>query len=276
MNCFQIIKSILDEEYDQIPGNEIEKDARINEACKVLSQDYKQLLAGKNVSYLNPITRFAYIYTYVTCHANLVCTLINEYKNLGEIFDAQKVKIACIGGGPGSDFLGIIKYVMTKNKSPNITFNICDREKTWAESWNGVDDKVEHELRTSTSYLSLDVTVPDDWKHHTKYFQSDLFTMIYFMSEVFALRESADDYFNNLFRQAKVGAVFLFVDNNNPNFYNWFDKLAMTHNIDIIERKECRMNMPLNEEKSDLGRYFIKFNNPRLTANVAYRIARKK
>jgi hypothetical protein len=110
VNCFQIIKSVLDEAYSQIPGNEEEKDSLIKAAIDYLSGEYKRLLDGIQIDYSNPITRFAYIYKYVTSHANLVCTIIENSDELNMIFDQEKVNVACIGGGPGSDFLGILKY----------------------------------------------------------------------------------------------------------------------------------------------------------------------
>jgi hypothetical protein len=36
MNCFQIIKSVLEEAYVQIPGDEAEKDEVINDALEYL------------------------------------------------------------------------------------------------------------------------------------------------------------------------------------------------------------------------------------------------
>jgi hypothetical protein len=78
MNCFQIIKSVLDEAYSQIPGDEVSKDNDIKEAIKYLRKEYTNLLNSNNITYSDPITRFAYIYTYVTSHANLVCTLIER------------------------------------------------------------------------------------------------------------------------------------------------------------------------------------------------------
>lgn len=276
MNCFQIIKSVLDEAYNEIPGTEAVIDREINDALEYLRNEYSRLLTENAITYSDPITRFAYIYVYVTSHANLVWTLIENNNNLGKIFNNQQVKVACIGGGPGSDFLGIIKYLIKNKKSPKISFQLCDREKTWAESWSDVDGKVDPGLRISTSYLPLDVTNPQDWTNYTKYFQSDLFTMIYFMSEVYAEREEADEYFSNLFSQAKSESLFLFVDNNKAEFYDWFDKLAENHNIKIIDKDETIMNVPFDEQKSDLGIYLEKFDYPKLRANVAYRIAKKE
>lgn len=243
---------------------------------KLLRDKYSQLLEQNEICYSNPITRFAYIYAAVRSHANLVCTIINNYLIFSHLFDSERVNVACIGGEPGSDFLGIIKYLRKNIKFSYVKFHLCDREKTWAESWSDVDDKLDAQFRISTSYLPLDVVDSDDWKPHQKYFHSDLFTMIYFMSEVFALRDSANEYFDNLFEQAKLGSLFLFVDNNNPEVYGWFDRLAQIHNINMIESNETQMRIPFDEQKSDLGIYIEKFTYPKLGANVAYRIGRKE
>lgn len=66
MNCFQIIKSVLDEAYSQIPGDENEKDEKIQGALEYLRGEYSRLLVECTIDYKDPIIRFAYIYAYVT------------------------------------------------------------------------------------------------------------------------------------------------------------------------------------------------------------------
>jgi hypothetical protein len=71
----------------------------------------------------------------------------------------------------------------------------------------------------------------------------------------------------------------LFIDNNDSNFYNWFDKLANEHNITIIKSHTESKSLPFDEQKKDLAIYFEKFQdvgNPKITANIAYRIGRKE
>ncbi|ELS32416.1 MULTISPECIES: hypothetical protein [Pseudanabaena] len=276
MNCFQIIKFVLDEAYNQIEGNESEKDESISEALVYLRDQYSKLLTGVTIDYSHPITRFAYIYAYVTSHANLVNTIIDKSSDLSVLFDKEKVTVTCLGGGPGSDFLGILKYLMLNSKNPRVSFKICDKEKAWLDSWEGVDNMVDPKFRISTSYNSIDVTEPEDWQSLKNYFQSsDLFTMIYFMSEVQALRDKADEFFANLFEKAKSGALFLFVDNNIPEFYDWFDELADEFGVEILKSRRENILAPIHEEKKDLGEYYKKFGSPKIRANVAYRIARK-
>ena len=167
MNCFQIINSVLNDAYREIQGTEEEKDCLIKEAFQYLSDEYVNLSISTGINYNDPITRFAYIYKYVTSHANLVNTIIKGSQTLVDVFEKDKLNIACIGGGPGSDFLGILKYLMINDKKPLIRFQLCDKEKTWIESWSDVDDKIDPEFRISTHYLPLDVTDPTDWKDLT-------------------------------------------------------------------------------------------------------------
>jgi hypothetical protein len=44
MNCFQVIKSVLEQEYNQIPGCERQKDAAIRSALKQLREYHQRLL----------------------------------------------------------------------------------------------------------------------------------------------------------------------------------------------------------------------------------------
>jgi hypothetical protein len=275
MNVFQLIKTVLDEAYEAIPGSEAKKDAAISASLERLSAQYKKLLTAGCLDYSDPATRFAYIYRYTTSHANLVYSLFGRSKHLSSLADREKLVLACIGGGPGSDFLGILKYCMKQGKKPQLKCQILDRDPAWGESWSDVDDKVDSEFRISTVFHPFDVTNEATWKPFVKHFSSDLFTMIYFVSEVYAMREKANSYFHQLFANIQPGAYVLFIDNNSNEFYDWFDQLAEAHGIKIIEKREGDEGLPIHEEKKDLGVYFQKFGNPKITANIAYRIATK-
>lgn len=276
MNCFQLIKTVLDEAYDAIPGSEAEKDAAIEEALKDLSREYKNLLNKGCLDYSDPSRRFAYIYKYSTSHANIVYGKITEHKALKELFDREKLTISCIGGGPGSDFLGVMKYCLRAEKTVELKCQILDRDPAWSESWSDVDDKIESTFRISTTYQPLDVADHSSWRTFSKHFNADFFTLIYFMSEVYAIRERANDYFAALMANMKPGALLLYVDNNDSRFTDWFDKLAKDAGLEVIKSGMGFDQMPFHEDKSDLEPYYGKFTpDPKLKSNVAYRIVRK-
>lgn len=279
MECFQVIKTVLDEVCSDIPGSENEKDKLINERLGYLKASYADLMNPnrKRLDYRDPATRFAYIYRYVTSHADMVCRRIKRCAELGELFKTDWVDVTCVGGGPGSDFLGILKYMMSVDSKTTLKCYLFDHEQAWNESWSDVDKKVQGcAFRISTAFQQFDVLQQETWELQKKSLQSDLFTMVYFLSEVWTLRDGAEPFFNNLFASAKTGALFLFIDNDHEAFYGWFDKLAAENGVEPIESEETSEQVGVDEDKEDLGEYYKKFGYPKLTAKIAYRICVKK
>jgi hypothetical protein len=266
---------VLDEAYSEIPGDEDAKDKKIRHAHSELSQAYANLTVDGCLDYSDPCRRFAYIYKYTTSHANMVSYVIKRSAPLRALFQEEKVAISCIGGGPGSDFLGILKYCMNEEITPELKCRIFDRDPAWAESWDDVDDKIGLPFRISTSFQSLDVTDSSSWKPFKKYFGSDLFTLIYFMSEVYAKRTEAEPYFLEMMSRAKAGALILYIDNSSPQFHEWFEKLADESGFKIILSDAELYTLPFEEEKKDLQPYYDKFEDPKIQSKVAYRVAVK-
>ena len=67
----------------------------------------------------------------------------------------------------------------------------------------------------------------------------------------------------------------LFIDNNSSQFVNWFDALANQHDFEWLMKGNSQISFSNDEEKTDLGVYFIKFDLPKRKSDAAYRILRK-
>lgn len=278
MNVFKLVKVVLDELYSRIRSNEGEaKDEEIKRMMAFLGDEYKKLAQGVSINYSAEITRFVYIYKYVTAHANFVYQVIQGSAELAALFDREKVSVTCIGGGPGSDLVGILKFLARTGKNPHLMCKIFDKEASWAECWEDVSDKTDAPIRVTTSFQEFDVTQVQTWAEKKKYLNSDLFTMVYFISEVSSKRDYAEAFFSNLFKEAKNGALFLFIDNNSADFYEWFDALAARHSLTVLQSAELVMSIgDYAEQKTDLAEYWDKFGFPRLKGNLAFRVCRKE
>lgn len=280
MDTFDLIRTVLDEIYMRIPGNDDEKDKRIEEMFDVLSQWYVDLTdptKSSAIDYSDPVVQFAYIYRYTTAHANLVYRLIEKnHSTLGDLFN-KRAYVTAIGGGPGSELLGILKYKMLYNKMDTLRVYLYDKEMSWAESWVHVDDKLDDAgFNVSTVVFPLDVTKQDTWATSYNYLESDLFTMIYFLSEVYVLRDDADAFFSNLFAKAKAGSYFLFADNKHSEFSRHFDSLIESQtDMQLISSARDNIKMDWSEQKDKLGDYYKRFDDPKLTCKVVYRVYRK-
>jgi putative SAM-dependent methyltransferase len=278
MQVFDLVKTVLDENYDKITGTEKEKDARIAHQLNALSSAYSELKKKNSLDYGRPKTRFAYLYRYVTSHANLVYQRIRSSKPLRKLFENDQVAVSCVGGGPGSDLVGILKYLaeLPEDKPiPVLRCHILDGENAWADAWSDVDQKLETDCKISTYFLQMDVTNSDSWAKHSKYLNADLFTMIYFASEIYSRRDSAKPFFDHLLTHMKLGALLLYIDNNSECFTDWFDGLIASNGLEPLDANEAIEKMTVDEEKQALGKYLKKFGAVKLEANAAYRICRK-
>jgi SAM-dependent methyltransferase len=279
MKVFPFLKTVLDEVFADIPGEtNAAKVALADKKAEELRAAYAGLASAKAaVNYKDPATRFAYILRYVCSHANMVANLVGETAALREVFATQaKVSVCCIGGGPGSDLVGVLKHVENADVSPKLMFWLFDREQAWSDSWADVNEKLDREV--STNFTQFDVTDPASYGPHAKYLKSDVFTMVYFVSEVFFRRDDAAPFFENLFAKAKPGALFLFIDNSSSQFYDWFDALWKSAGLKKLAGSDSMtMWMPTEEQKSDLGEHLIAMQgSPKLMGSVAYRVLKKE
>jgi len=276
MNCFQLVKEVLDELYESMPGaSEEEKDKNIRRGLRYLEAKYIGLARGEIINYAHPAIQFAYIYKYLTSHVNLVYQIIAS-SDLAEMFEQKRINITSVGGGPGSDILGILKYILTANQEPSLRCTILDRKTVWEHSCNIFIEKLNPNIQFTNIFQTFDVVDSRTWATTARYLNSDLFIMSYFMSEIDSLRVGAEPFFAHLFGNAKAGSLFLYIDNNSSHFYNWFDSLASAHHLEVLRSGEGRMGITdYSEEKTDLGKYYEKFDSPKIRSDIAFRICRK-
>jgi hypothetical protein len=291
ISCFRVIKAVLDELYEKLPDPRT-KDKIIGRKLEELREDYDSLSMGEMPKYTDLYKRFAYLYCYVPAHANIVYRLIDE--NLGNLFDAD-VKVACLGGGPGSDLLGIIKFMVEQNKSAKLECGMFDKEDIWRDSWKSMCDNIKIPKRVhltfaaSSSFNLLDVTKSDSWIKYSPLWDADLFTMSYFVSEVCSIEKHPETFFKHLFEKAKKGSYFLLVDNISCGSHYWFDYQVDGHNkprrMGLLKRiggSDRRVDkMEIDEEKTDLGLFYKKFKDISIPKTLGenkpfvYRIYRK-
>lgn len=275
----QLIKLVLDEAYAEISGTEANKDAQIKKELSRLTSSYSGLKKADRVviDYASPLARFAYIYKYTVAHADYIKQLIRGHDELEAIFRQDAVSVACLGGGPGSDLLGILKYMMLAGSKSTLTCYLFDRERSWGDSWSEVAKPLKANFQLFPVFQQLDVTDEDTWGSYRKFLHADIFTLSYFLSEVWSFKADATPFFHHCFQSAKPGALFLFIDNNDKEseFPGWFDELAEEHGVKIITARTCEMAFSVDEEKTDLEPYYSKFDWPKRKSNVAIRVGRK-
>ena len=279
MNLMQLIKLVLDDAYAAINApDDATKDKLINNELANLSAEYGKLTSETSapIDYSDPVKRFAYIFKYTVAHADYIMQLVWNSDRLRDLLAKKSIEVACLGGGPGSDLLGILKYLINSGaKDLSLKCYIFDKERAWGDSWSDVASSLNPPFQLFPVFQQMDVTDRNTWGSYQKFLRADLFTLSYFLSEVWKIKVNAEPFFDHCFSGMKSGSMILFVDNNDGRFCGWFDAMAAKHGLQSIKSGNGELTFSNEEEKRDLGIYFDKFGWPKRKSNAAWRVMKK-
>ena len=246
-SCFQVVKPILDKLYLQItPQNHSDKNKAIIQALISLREKYPLLREGQVMTYSSPSTRFAYLYRYVVSHANAIYRIIEQSSDLSEIFDSNETYISCLGGGSGTDFLGISKFVASNSRSCTLRCDIYDREEGWRSVWGDLCDELRSTFFIVPSLQQMEIGNSYAQVDGSDFSRTNLFTMSFFLSELCSFQEQTEMFFHNVFEQAQYGAMFLFVENQQRYASNLFDAMIENYNC---SRESSTLELLRSENK---------------------------
>jgi len=177
----------------------------------------------------------------------------------------------------------VLKYLDDyKRREPveKIRCYLLDKEQAWADTWTELDESLNSEVSLNANFQPFDVSDPTSWESQRKFLQAELFTISYFVSEIFSLdREGmVTAFWDQLFEGAKPGALFLYVDNGHADFNTYFDARWQAAGLEcLIAEDNMRIIPRSTEQAAELATYNSKFErNPKIQAFISYRVLRKR
>lgn len=261
-----VISDVLDELWEDIVNDEKSKIIEHLESIRFHYSNISKLseLDEDDVEYQKMVSspvfdehavRFAYVLCYVACHADFVFqTLDRCFKKNPDILKSRR--FVCIGGGPGSDVLGILKFMLKQNIVETIIFDILDNTIAWKSTWQEICRKYNQSFHTT--YLRSNILdIDEKIFNENKWKKFDVFTFIYVLS---ALLPQDDNLFNSeksfcsIFSGAKKGSFFIFIDNGNTKFYKPYLKWTKQYNLSEIVN-DIHEEYISNDERSSLSEY---------------------
>lgn len=281
---FQLVHKVLSELYEQVKViHGAAADDKIKAAMEALSKSYGNLTDDKMppIDYADPTTRLAYVYSYVASHADFVRQILDLTSDVlaDELFQQEKLVVSCLGGGPGSELVGMLQHLVSCStaKVGVLTTYLCDREQAWADSWTEIGQELEANIKLYLAFQKLDVTVPSDWQKQRKFLGADLFIASYFASELWRFQAQAKQFWEEVGANAKKGAKVLFIDNNDSRFIAYVEAIAKENGFEPLARKTMRLTPSFDERTTDLGDFPAKFGrSPKLVGNLFYCVYVKK
>ncbi|HEV2080437.1 MAG TPA: hypothetical protein VGR19_11155 [Allosphingosinicella sp.] len=141
-------------------------DERIAKRCGELRRAYRGRLLDESrepVDYSKPTSQIAYVYRTLPAHADWVFEALKTVPlSVQQLLRRGSLKVACIGGGPGTDMLGGVKYAETFGyPKGGINFTVLDREAGWNTPRKSLASTFPPDV--VQVYQSLDLVEADNW-----------------------------------------------------------------------------------------------------------------
>lgn len=261
-------------------------DALIARHCRDLRLAYsgRLLQQGREpVDYSRPTTQLAYLYRTVPSHADWVRQALATIPHtMEQLLKTGSVKIACVGGGPGTDMLGLAKYAEEVGfGQTSLSFVILDRERGWNTPRRVLASVIGPHI--AETFQHLDLTDRDNWVDAWTFADADLFTFSFSLSEVWCYNASGavTEFLRQLVRKAKRGAIFAYVDNGGDNFTAVIEtEFGTSQRIELVGSKDNeKMRMSFSEQRDTLeNSYMTRFGGERVKmgGNVSIRVWQKQ
>ena len=271
-----------------------------NEVIQHLVNNSAQWRSGEQplIPYQNPLCRIAYLYGTTPANANLIEHVFEEDTDLAnyvEVLQNERgqVSVCAFGGGPGTELLGIAKWIENRCFHAQIAleFLLLDRVNEWLDSWLAIKRQIESRFRENLganrnnwpltitgSFSTIDITNTTNFGNLGTVFDQDIYVLSYVVSEIFENVQDLRSFTTYMAGYAPLGAKFLFVDRKEQRWKTEVSNLAAEAGITLSVFHDTTSSMSTDEQKTDLGRIYDALHEkwePRVTWDAFWVVGTK-
>ncbi|XP_033631583.1 uncharacterized protein LOC117293390 [Asterias rubens] len=161
--------------------------------------------------------RCAYFFLYFTHHCYLVYVSLQQVRPVSWK-NKSMMKVCSIGGGPGSDLVGVTKFLRDANRFPSSLLQclVLDLFPNWKLTWDAIYPNLPDDFHVTYKRCDLvrDTILPSDVLSFIR--DVDLLTLVKSYSAVSAFFRTAPyrrELLRSILDELKHGCLVLFIDN---------------------------------------------------------------
>ncbi|MFZ4659651.1 MAG: hypothetical protein ACOYNY_21775 [Caldilineaceae bacterium] len=284
---FETLKRVLDKALAAYSDPEGRSPSQIDaEIVKHMKETTKQhYQSDPDIDYDDPLCRLGYLYTHAGANATLFERAISNSTILRNLLKNRKAKplsICAVGGGPGTELLGITKYLLTSANGAvpgELKFRLLDKVSEWSETWEQIseiciDSLSQQGIPIAVKPFSneMDVVDPASYKKFAWAFGNvDLFVFNYLLSENQIRLNDFACTLSAMVNKASPGSYFVFIDRIEYDLLrSTFDMETVKRIVqatDLIIKEDFPLGRVMTDSKNAWGDYLQRFSprNPRFS-----------
>lgn len=206
----------------------------------------------ENPDYGKDIKKFCYLYKYSVAHGYYIYSALKilRPKIRPSIFSRSPTRIACIGGGPGTEIIGLCRYlreVEPSNLDNPVEVTVFDREASWEDSCKRVLACVSADIDIKVKFVRFDATDPATYQT-LKFSGFHLVMANFFASEIRKAKIVAASraFWKHMFSSMGAGKIFLAVDfaDSQGEGRRYIDGIIPSGATSVISQSDLGMSCP--------------------------------
>jgi hypothetical protein len=217
MSDFQRIFPVISH-YEQL-AREAHSANFVLEATKQFSDMQRNYYSAvDNPDYGSNIKKFCYLYKYSVAHGYYIYSALKSLrpKIRPSIFSRNPTRIACVGGGPGTEIIGLFRYfreIEKENLGNKVEVTIFDKEPSWEEACHRVLACVSPGIDIELKFTAFDATDPATYSD-IDFSGFALVMANFFASEIRKAKivGASKAFWQQMFGSMGAGKIFLAVD----------------------------------------------------------------
>jgi hypothetical protein len=205
-----------------------------------------------NPDYGSHIKKFCYLYKYSVPHGYYIYVALKwlRPKIKPSIFSRNPTRIACVGGGPGTEIIGLSRYfreVEAENLGNRVKVTIFDKEPSWEEACHRVLKCVSPGIDIKLKFVAFDAADPTTYSN-IDFSRFTLVTANFFASEIRKAKivRASRAFWQHMFGSMGAGKIFLAVDFADTNGTGWryIDSIIPIGATSVLSHESIGMSCP--------------------------------
>lgn len=275
---FESLKQVLDQTISrycrkkQVSSNEIDRLI----VQHITNTDNQHDSPSPDIDYDEPLCRIGYLYVHAGVNATLFERTINQSKDLSSFINRRSnssLSICAVGGGPGTELLGLTKYFLLQGCLPaELEFTILDSVPHWSETWGQLADVCQSLLFDRfglacvihRSFQTMDTVDAKSYQNYGWLFEeTDIFVYNYLLSENQIRLDDFQNAFAEMIADASSGCFFVIIDRleRNSDFRNRVTELVSRSSLQICNEFELGGGADgvVTDRETAFGEYIQRF-----------------
>jgi hypothetical protein len=181
------------------------------------------------IDYSDLATQAAYVFVYAIGRAEFTYQLLKRHRAaVGKpLFPNSVARITSLGGGPGSEIAGVVKYLLDPSNGENVNsikYWIFDKDGDWANVCRALVNDLSEFLSIELVFDTLDLCDQKECKK-ISLTGDDLLILSFVISELCAItkKSDAENSLRELYKTLDDGSKVFYNDSNASSFYYFFN-----------------------------------------------------